>query len=547
MTTTAASTTVGDEARATAARLPVRFLLAEAADDPVGLVGLVAGGTLVVGGSETELLDGWWGVVLGVAVVGRVLAPLYTWLTFRFAITSGGLMVSRGLVTRRVRSMAWSSVSAVEVDTPSVHGVLDLSVVTIVQSGDDAADLRIPGVRRATARRLAALAGARPPDSDAQAPAPDARAPAPDPQAPDPGPRVPALEPEADPEAPDPAPAVGESDARPAVRAPDGSTSTDGAGAARPTSPVVVHRATVGDLLLTSLVHGRAATLGAAGLLALLDGLDGLGVSGLVGRVVVDHPRVAGLALTAAVVAIGAVATVMRYWGLRTEVSEEHLIITHGLVTTHERVVASGTVVGVEFRQNIIEMALGRVRLLLITTDAAAGLGTNLVLPSVREPVADAVVATSLPQRFARPASRRPRRWRAVGRAAVAALVVGVVAVAAAVGVAGGLGAGAVAGVATFLAALGLLHWLGGVASCRIAVAHDVIDVSTAHLSQRRRLLEASAVHHVTTTEVGGHVVLARLNFFAGRPRRVTSVRTGAEQARLLARAVTPDRVGTAR
>lgn len=480
-------------------RLPFRSVVAAYTDDPIGLVGLTVGGGIIAGG-EQPTVTGWAVGVLVAVVLGRFVPPLYTFAALRFAVSAEGLWISRGLLTRRVRGIGWSAVTAVEVDAPWNHRALGLARVTITQTGGTATDIRLPGIHARTAAGLAALAGV------SEGPA--------DPQ-----------------------------------RAPDGAVSSDdgdGASAqpfARSTttaSAKLVHRATVGDLLVAALIYGRIATLGAAGLLAVLDLLGSLELLFVPNITGTRELLVISGQITVAILAVGAAATVVRYWGLRTVVDGQRIMISHGLLTTRERSVAADSVVGVELRRNLLELALGRVRLSLMTTDSASRLGSNLVLPSLREPVAAALIAASLPQRFTRSSWDVSGPWRPTLRAGAELVGVAGSAAVMAVVLVTRLRAHIAYGVVAFLAVAWLLHTVGRSWSSRFSLdlPMNTLEVSTTHLAHQRRLLDLSAVHHLTALTVGTRVLAVQVNYFAGIPRRVTALRPEAEEARRLAGAV---------
>ena len=92
---------------------------------------------------------------------------------------------------------------------------------------------------------------------------------------------------------------------------------------------------------------------------------------------------------------VGVVATVLRFGGLETAVNDDAIVLRYGMLSTRERVIDNSAVVGVEIRRSPVEIALGRVRLSLITLDSAGGLGSNLVLPSLREKIAEKIILES--------------------------------------------------------------------------------------------------------------------------------------------------------
>ena len=90
-------------------------------------------------GAARGLGDGMWTVValvLGITLLSLLWAAV-TWWRFSYVVGEGSVVVTRGLVTRSVRTVPLDRVRGVEVEAPLMHRVFGLVRVRI----DAAAEL----------------------------------------------------------------------------------------------------------------------------------------------------------------------------------------------------------------------------------------------------------------------------------------------------------------------------------------------------------------------------------------------------------------------
>ncbi len=179
-----------------------------------------------------------------------------------------------------------------------------------------------------------------------------------------------------------------------------------------------IYAASVPELVLMSFVYGQVVVLAAAVAATLWDLLEEAGLLESLGFAAGRLPVWAQVLGAIAVgLLIGVCATLVRYFRFRVGVNDRsRLSIRFGLLEPHERRIDPAAVEGLVLHRNLVEQWSGRARLALLTTDSAAQLRSNLLLPSLpvdvvrsiaEEYFADLVPADSL-------LDHRPRRVRAV-------------------------------------------------------------------------------------------------------------------------------------
>lgn len=461
-------------------RLPARSLAAVYAEQVIPLSALVVAAVLA---RQSDVGGGRWAVyVFAALLVARVVAPVWTWASLRYEVVSEGLWVATGLVNRRTRFTAWSAVAAVEVDQPWSHRVFGVARLTLRQGGDDATPTVLPGLDSASASALATRARASSPPSG---------------QAPD----------DATPDAPE----------------------------------APVYRASVSDLLIASLIYGKFATFGAAVALSALDVLDRLGWMDGASRLTMASPLVVGPVVAVGVLAAGAATMVLRFGGLETVQRHDAVVIRYGLLSTRERVVAADAIIGVELRRNLLELVLRRVRLTLITVDSATRLGSNLVLPSLRERDAARVVATPSFLGVVDSARLPVSRLSAVGTGAATLLVLLSSAAALTSLTVRVLDLRLVHGVPVFVVVVLALYKTGSTALARLRVDRDAgsVTLTTTFVSHREVTLHLAHVHLISAVHLRARPLLVRLHYYAGMPRVLTAVRHDPSQLPSVTRAMT--------
>lgn len=315
-------------------------------------------------------------------VASLVLGPVIRWRTARFHVSADGVQVDSGLLSRRSESLPWDLVTSVDHRQPWAFQLLGITEVTCTQTGEDGSRVRLDGLApadlaafqrhadAAAALGRSAQAGSSRVEDIAASRVDDDGA---------------------------PADRAGAAPADQADRAPTGQA--DAADAAAPAA--VVHRTTLADLLVLSLVYGQVLLLVPPVAFGLMELTDVLGLTerleSLLFSGLGSWPT--ALLIVALAVVVGLVATVVKFHGFTVLATPEgRLRIRYGLVSTHERVITPGAVQGVVWHRNAAEQLLGRARLSVLTLDSAAQLGGNLVLPSMPVERARAIVAEHLPE-----------------------------------------------------------------------------------------------------------------------------------------------------
>ena len=453
-------------------RLPPRFFVAIAAEELPPLAGLMLAAAIGSGASNTWLSEWAWPLA-GLAIGLRVLVPIYRWCSCSYGMTSDGLWTSSGLLHRRVRFVPWGSVAAVDIDRPWYCRAVGLVRVNVLQGGDSGTAHSLPGVDERTAQIMVERAARYEPEAS-------------------------------QPNAVSGAPV--------SLEAP-------------------VFKASVMDLLIASFVYGKFATLGGAAALVALEVLQTLGLLESVTRAAVSGPVLVGIAVALAIMVVGVVATVLRFGGLETAVNDDAIVLRYGMLSTRERVIDNSAVVGVEIRRSPVEIALGRVRLSLITLDSAGGLGSNLVLPSLREKIAEKIILESFSDKVAthawRPLSRRHSMLKGASTLGLATMMPAAIAL-----VALALGAEAVYAGAIFLVSAVLLYWLGSILPAELSVDEKACSVSvfTSYVATRQKILDLSSVHLVSTLGVRDRPLILQIHYYSGVHRSLTAVQFDADQ-----------------
>ena len=453
-------------------RLPSGWVPAAYLNHLPSIVGLAVASTL-----SLVVADVWPGPaalwVLGPLLALRLLGPWYELVTVRFAVRDDALTLTSGLVTRRTRTIRWREIRAVDTVVPWGYRLLRLTRVTVAQAGQDDARIVLPAVDRATRDRILELS-------------------------------APYLsEPHENP------PINYESTPRPVSPRPDQQW---------------LYRATVPQLLVASLVLGQFAVAGAAAFAAAWELIDSFGFMDAARGAVTAGPLLIAVVGGMLLIAMGAALTVVRYWGFEvSEGSEGALHIGFGLLERVERRIDAESIVGITIRRNLIELLMGRVRLGLLTTDSAAQLGTNLLLPSLPAATVDEVLRRVLADQ----APKVPTRGAAAALRGAAIVVLTLAPAAALLTVM--LSAGAALWLALALASIVVLigHGIGRLLCSRLTFdeRQSTVTLLTRHVSERHQVVRASATDLVRGTRVLGRPLLARAYFYAGATRSLTAVR----------------------
>lgn len=447
-------------------RLPAAALSAAYLQGLPATGGLVLAGTAYV--AQPALWLGPWGLGLVLLLLlVRLIAPPLAWFATRYELADDGISVTRGILWRSTRSVAWGRVKAVDIDEPWSFRLLGLAVVSLRPGGDDESVLTLPGVARP---QLVAIRERAQQD--------------------------PALR-------------------REQPRA-DSPFSVDPASSLE--TAVVVYRAGAAELVLASLAYGQFAVLGAGAILALSDVLDTLGV--LDSWTTGAGWWATGLVALIAGAAIGFAITLLKFRHFTVAVRAHGGVeVSYGWLERHERGITREGVVGYRIQRNLLETLLGRCRVILHTTDADPAMA-NVVLPSLPPAAVASVIQEILPS------SRRPELRLHSHARLLAAIAAAVVLAPALVAASAALAAGMppwvalVGGFGTLVVAAGV----GRLATARTTASGEWVWHRTRAWVARDECVRASAIGAVEAIAPrAARWELLRVHFFAGRPRAFTA------------------------
>lgn len=467
-----------------AGRLPVRYLPAAYLESAPKLAGSLLAGAVYL--FAPAVWPGAWAwLAVGPLIAVLVGEPVWRWTFTRIAITPTHLRVTTGAIHRREQSLAWADIGTVDSRQSWAFARWHLHALTLSQAGDERTKAQLWAADDELRAAVMRYAGHAVVDGGRGA-------------------------------------AVGAGLAA-AVDGGRGIVSAAGA----ETVGVLLYRVRIAHLLLASAVYGQFALIGGGAALAVSETLGAIGADEVIARWLPLPPASWALVIAAGIVTLGLVLTVVRYASFEVRrAPDDRLVISYGLLSTHERSIMPGAVIGVVLQRNLVETLLGRVRLSLLTTDSAAQLGTNLVLPSLPR----RVVARLLREAFGEdPATRLPTVDRG-GRALAAAIAV--LASMAAVALLAGWTAAARGGPPVLVLASGVLALSLAWPVSRVLCARLQAEPGTrrvvlllSHLVQRQIVLDTAAVHIVATSRLVGRPLLAHLSYYAGMPRTFRALR----------------------
>lgn len=472
-------------------------------------VGILLGGLGVT--FITQLLPEDWQwigpLLIALIVAAMVVEPLWSYAFTRYIVTADAIVEESGWLDRRVKTLRWSRVQALDRSTEWQLRVFGLADLTIAQSGQEASQIVVRGVSAARIEQVLALASAA--RTSAALPGDTA----------------------------DEAAVEGDADAAP--------------GARRTVGADLLYRASVWDLVLMSVMFGAAVL--AVPLLAFgaWEAVEQFGMQEWVSGVIASLNPVGAAAIAAvAVIGGGIVKTVLTYHGFEVRREGAELRIRHGLLITHERRFKEASIQGVVLQRNLLEQCTGRARLWLLTQDANEHLGKNLVLPSLPTRVVERIAREAFP-------SRVPAHGDLLARRPPVATTFVTVVIAAAV-VAGSywalttklewppLPAGTVAVVALAIVS----------ALCRVLLARlesdpgaELLLLHRTYLTESKRYVDLAVVHRITARRLpawiapGGQRLLPSASIYAGKALTLRALRGDAatvERARTVSVAHAP-------
>lgn len=463
----------GERAAAASARLPLGYIGAAYLESAPKLLGGVLAGAVYL--FAPDVWPGPWAwLALAPLLAVLVCEPPWRWWSTRVTLTAQHLTIATGMWHRREQSLAWSDVGAVDTRQPWAFRFWGLRSLTLAQAGDERTKVQLWAVDEETHARIVALAGHRAEDRPAHAE------------------RVAHI--------PDAAP--------------------DAAG-------TVIYRVRLSHLVLASLVYGQFAVIGGAAAAAAWEFLGSVGAADLIVQWIPLPPVMWGVVIAVAIVVMGFALTVIRYAGFEVRrTADGRLVISYGLLSTHTRSIAPAAVVGVILQRNLVETVLGRARLALLTTDSAAQLGANLVLPSLPRTVVTHLLRTAFDDQVGPRLLTTSRGYGAMIRGA--ALLVALAASAAGIlWVTAEQGWPPLASASAALLCLAVLWRLTALLCSRLSVSEDArrVLLTSTHVVQRQSVLVPASVHVVAGTRVLGRNVFVQVFYYAGMPRALRAMR----------------------
>ncbi|MDY0914656.1 PH domain-containing protein [Rathayibacter festucae] len=462
-------------------RLPLRSIGATYLSELPSSAGLLLA-AVVSGAEQSTGLGLWLRPALFVLLSVRLLHPVHTWLCVVVVIESDGLQVRSGLLFRRVRTVTWRDVVSVDARSTWSDRLLGLQRVSVASAGESAVVL--PGLDTSRAEEIAELGRA--------------------------------------------------SGIRKEARPPSGSS---GSRAARPTigrrpsplsrrSPLdrveVLYRSSAADLLLAGLTQGKLFVLAAVCASTVLNAMNELGLLPLLASSFREAPAVASAALVLTSALIGCGVMMVRFHAFEVLKRDGGLVIRFGLVGRREREVLASSIIGVRLRRNVIEMALDRVRVDVLSTDSAGRSTSSVLLPSLPRAGLPTVLVQSLGADCSSTMLSTDGR-RSLARALVASIVIASPSVLC-------LLASSVVppwfplllAVSAFLTTLALARLI----SARLRLDDCFLIRRVRAAVDEDEVVVASALHQVAAVALAGAcpLRLIRAHYLAGRPRALTAL-----------------------
>ena len=336
-------------------RLPLRSIGAVLLAELPSSGGLIV--ALVVSSAEPIAWAGpWLRPALLFLLTVRVLHPLHVWVSTLVCIERDGLKVGTGLLIRRVRTVTWRDVVAIDIRSTWSDRLLGLQCVTVAGAGDS--EIVLAGIDRLRAEEIAAAV--RGDESPVKA----------------------GISPNESPLG------VAQSET---VREPSTTLHS-----VAPDRSRVLFRMSTSDLLLAGLAQGKlfVLTLLCAG--TVVSAMDRFGLLPEVLILFQEVPAAAS-ALLVLLSALGAGGVLLvRFHAFEMVDRDGVLVIRFGLIGRAEREVLSASVIGLRMRRNPVEMALDRVRIDVMSADSAGRSTSRVVLPSLPRAALPAVLVEGL-------------------------------------------------------------------------------------------------------------------------------------------------------
>jgi hypothetical protein len=237
-----------------------------------------------------------------------------------------------------------------------------------------------------------------------------------------------------------------------------------------------------------------------------------------------DAPVVASVALVLTSALVGCGVMVVRFHSFEVLQREGGLVIRFGLVGRREREVHASSIIGVRLRRNVIEMALDRVRVDVLSTDSAGRSASSIVLPSLPRAGLPAVLVESLGADCSS-TMLSTEGHRSITRALVASIVITSPSVLCL------LASSVVPVWFAFLLAVSAFLTMPALArliSARLRLDDGFLIRRVRAAADEDEVVAAGALHLTTAVALAGACPphLVRAHYLAGRPRALTALTT---------------------
>jgi putative membrane protein len=291
------------------------------------------------------------GVVVLYAVL-RLASPVFSRHITHYQFTDSHFRAEWGFVNRRLRELSWESIKAVDTEQSFTMRLLGVYQVTLVQAGDESAQIKIRGIERSLLLTIEDKWEKQRNKNDEHPIAELA------------------------------------SDMKSHEEVPERDVSI------AQVSETPIYRAKPTDLAIASLAYGRFIVLAPTIAFTLWDFAESIGIDdAAISYVSIISPVAVGIAVLIVVLLGSVAATIVKFYGFCVVASNQNkLILQYGLTEQKRRVIDSSAVVGLVLQRNIIEQMLGRARLSLLTKDSASQLDSNLLLPSLPISVVESIL-----------------------------------------------------------------------------------------------------------------------------------------------------------
>lgn len=415
--------------------------------------------------------------IVGGLLVIRLVHPVFTWSTLKYAISDDSFTLVRGFIFRTTSITSWRDVSVVDIESPWAFRRFGLGVISLRSGGQNDITITVPGIAQEALDTIVGLARTHGAPSSLSVASDNT----------DNG--------------------VGDLGQGPPV-----------------TSRTVLYTARKRDLVTANLIYGHVVALGIGAVVTLVNMADQLAILDGVLNVFNSNPWAGTLIMCVAVLGGGAIISLVKYHGFTVSGDSSGLSIAYGRLSTSHRDVKSSAVGGIAARRNIIEMLLDRVRIAILTTDSDSKMGTNMVLPSLPRRQVKAVLDVYLRE------LPKPTLLESSGRGSLARSLV-ILVTAAALSLGSGWVLHYVGGGSPILvilaSAITLFVFCMGVrlAKAEFAVTETKVRWVSHSFADHEVVLVATSLHSMSATSARTtRLSLVRVHYLEGRPKTLSSL-----------------------